>query len=310
MAAPVVLGLDFGGSKMAAAVTDSAGTWLGRAVTDVQPSATADETFTRGIGAARRLVEQTAPRSPIAAVGACTFGIPYDDRVDLAPNVVGWGELAFGARLRHAFPGTPVAVATDVKAAARAELADGALAGCDIGLYVNLGTGLAVAIVVDGQVVTGHHAAAGEIGYNLRTVRSLKTQDRLEDVVSGKALEAAAEHILGRPDVPALLAGSLSDPAAAAARDEFRDELCFHLVNLVIALDPQRVVVGGGLVRSWAVLGPSIAAALDTAVPFPPELVVAAHPYDAPLFGALALGRSLVPDLSTVADVFSEGASA
>jgi len=57
-------------------------------------------------------------------------------------------------------------------------------------------------------------------------------------------------------------------------------------------------------------LGPSITAALDTAVPFPPEFVLAAHPYDAPLLGALALGRSLVPDLSTVADVLSEGASA
>jgi glucokinase len=310
MAAPVVLGLDFGGSKMAAAVTDTTGAWLGHVVTDVDPRLAADETFARGIDAAHRLIEQTASDRPIAAVGACTFGIPYDDRVELAPNVVGWGDLAFGARLRHAFPGTPVAVATDVKAAARAEVAGGALAGCDVGLYVNLGTGLAVAIVVDGQVVTGHHAAAGEIGYNLRTVRSLENPDRLEDVVSGKSLEAAAEELLGRPDVPALLARSATDPSAAAVRDEFVSELCFHLVNLVIALDPQRVVVGGGLVRSWAAVGPPIKAALDTAVPFPPELVIAAHPYDAPLFGALAVGRSLVRDLSAVAEVLSEGASA
>lgn len=310
MAAPVVLGLDFGGSKMAAAVTDTAGAWLGHVVTDVDVSAGADQTFTRGIAAAQRLLAEVAPGRPLVAVGACTFGIPYDDRVDLAPNVIGWDELAFGARLRHAFPGAPVEVATDVKAAARAELDDGALADCDVGLYVNLGTGLAVAIVVDGQVVTGHHAAAGEIGYNLRAVHSLESPDRLEDVVSGKALEAAAERILGRPDVAALLARSATDPVAAAVRDQFLGELCFHLVNLVIALDPQRVVVGGGLVRSWELLRPTIIAALDTAVPFPPEFVLAAHPYDAPLLGALALGRSLVPDLSTVADVLSEGASA
>ena len=73
-------------------------------------------------------------------MGACTFGIPHDDRVDLAPNVPGWERLAFGTRLRLAFPGAQVRVATDVKAAARAELDNGALTGCDVGLYVNLGT--------------------------------------------------------------------------------------------------------------------------------------------------------------------------
>jgi glucokinase len=310
MVAPVVLGLDFGGSKMAAAVTDTRGTWLGQISTSVEPDAGAERTFARGVHAAEQLIAEVAPNGPITAVGACTFGIPHDDRVELAPNVVGWEQLAFGARVRQAFPGAQVAVVTDVKAAARAELTDGALAGCEVGLYVNLGTGLAVAMVVGGRVVTGHHAAAGEIGYNLRAARPVPGPTRLEDVVSGKALEAAARRLVGRPDVAALFARSSMDPAAAAVRDEFLGELCFHLVNLVIALDPQRVVVGGGLVRSWASLGPAINAAIAAAVPFPPDVVLAAHPYDAPLRGALALGRSLVPDLSTVADVLSEGASA
>ena len=308
MGAPVVLGLDFGGSKMAAAVTDTAGVRLGHVVTHVEPHVGAVRTFARGVDAAHGLIGDVATDRPLAAVGACTFGIPHDDRVELAPNVDGWDELAFGSQLRRAFPDTPIAVATDVKAAARAELEDGALAGCDVGLYVNLGTGLAVALVVGGRVVHGSHAAAGEIGYNLRSRG--RARQRLEDVVSGKALEAAAERIVGRPDVAGLLALSATDAAAASVRDEFLDELTFHLVNLVIALDPSRVVVGGGLVRSWEWFGSTITAALEQAVPFPPELVLAAHPYDAPLLGALALGRSLVPDLSTAADVLSEGASA
>jgi glucokinase len=306
MAAPVVLGLDFGGSKMAAAVADPAGVRLGQIATPVDSGADAERTFAQGIRAARGLLDEVAADSDVLAVGACTFGIPHDDRVELAPNVRGWERLPFGARLRQAFAGAQVAVVTDVKAAARAELDDGALTGCEVGLYVNLGTGLAVALIAGGHVITGHHAAAGEIGYNLRATHP----DRLEDAVSGKALEAAAERIIGRPDVPGLLAQSSTDSAAAEIRDEFLAELCFHLVNLVIALDPQRVVVGGGLVRSWQWLGPTIARRLDEAVPFPPELAVAAHPYDAPLLGALALGRSLLPDLSTVADVVSEGASA
>jgi glucokinase len=306
MVSPVVLGLDFGGSKMAAAVTDTAGVRLGQVITSVEAAAGAEQTFARGIDTARRLLEDVAAGRRLAAVGACTFGIPHDDRVELAPNVAGWERLAFGRQLRLAFPEAEVRVATDVKAAARAELDDGALSGCDVGLYVNLGTGLAVALVVGGAVVHGQHGAAGEIGYNLRRAG---LPGLLEDAVSGKALEAAARRILGRPDVGALFALAEHDPAAAAACHAFVAELCLHVVNLAVALDPQRVVVGGGLVRSWDHLEPALSAALE-AVPFPPALLLAAHPFDAPLLGALALGRAALPDFPTVADVLSEGAPA
>ena len=309
MTARVVLGLDFGGSKIAAAVTDTAGIELGRTVTPVEPGADAERTFARGIAAAHRLLDETAPGQLLTAVGACTFGIPHDDRVELAPNIQDWERLPFGRRLREAFPGVSVRTATDVKAAARAELDDGALTGCGVGLYVNLGTGFAVALIVGGAVVDGRHGAAGEVGYSLRRPGAAPEAARLEDVVSGQALGAAAIRLLGRADVPALFERAASDPVAGDVFDEFLGELSFHLTNLAIALDPERIVVAGGLARSWDRLQPAISAAL-TAAPFPPELVLAAHPYDAPLLGALALARSAVPVLSTVAEVLSEGASA
>ena len=70
-------------------------------------------------------------------------------------------------------------------------------------------------------------------------------------------------------------------------------------MNLTIAVDPERIAVGGGMVRSWAALHGPLRRALDAAVPYPPELVRAAFPFDAPLLGALALGleaaRETVP---------------
>jgi glucokinase len=66
--------------------------------------------------------------------------------------------------------------------------------------------------------------------------------------------------------------------------------LAMHVVNLAIAIDPVRIVGGGGLVGSWAQIEPGLRRALDAAVPFPPELMVARFPYDAPLVGVLALG--------------------
>ena len=64
----------------------------------------------------------------------------------------------------------------------------------------------------------------------------------------------------------------------------------FHVVNLAIAIDPARIAVGGGLVRSWPVIEAGLRRALRAAVPYPPELVIARFPHDAPLIGALTLG--------------------
>lgn len=69
----------------------------------------------------------------------------------------------------------------------------------------------------------------------------------------------------------------------------FVAELAFHLVNLAICINPVRISVGGGMVRSWERLRPYLENALSAGVPFPPELVVARFPFDAPLLGAVAL---------------------
>jgi glucokinase len=306
MESPVVLGIDFGGTKIAAAVAEIGGTRLGGTTLHTVAGDSAPDTFHRAITSAHELLDQVAPGRTLLAVGACTFGIPHDDRIELAPTIDGWGELAFGRELRAAFPQAEIRMATDVKAAAQAEAQWGALLGCDPGVYVNLGTGLAVAIVVDGVVLAGRHGAAGEIGYNLRE-RGLEADGRLvlEDAVSGKALTESARHL--RSDTSAAIdvcAAAGHDPRAAALLDDFIAELSFHLVNLTIAIDPARIVVGGGMVRSWDQLVGPLRAALDAAVPFPPELVRADYPFDAPLMGALALaGRA-------AHDVLCEGASA
>ena len=56
----------------------------------------------------------------LAAVGVSTFGIPFEDRVELAPAIDGWDKLAMGRELRAAFAGAQIRMATDAKAAAQA----------------------------------------------------------------------------------------------------------------------------------------------------------------------------------------------
>jgi glucokinase len=295
MTHPVVLALDFGGTKIAAAVAGLDGARIGSATVPAAAGLGARPNLDRAVGAGRELLESVAPGRPLAAVGVSTFGIPGEDGVALSPAIGGWATLALGRELTGAFGGVPVRVATDVKAAARVEAATGALAGCDPAVYLNLGTGLAVAIVAGGRVLAGRHGAAGEIGYNLRGRADvgLGEDERvlLEEVVSGGALVAAAHRAAPHLDDPAAVFAAAADhPAVGRVLDDFLDELAFHLVNLAIAVDPERIAVGGGMVRSWELIGPRLRAALDAAVPFPPDLVPAAFPYDAPLIGALMLG--------------------
>lgn len=295
MLPPAVLGFDFGGTKIAAAVCDADGTRLGSETIETRPEAGASASLERGIEAGRRLLATVAPDRELVAVGASTFGIPADDGVHLAPAIPGWSEIRLGAALEKAFDGVEVRLATDVKAAARAEQEWGALAGCDPAIYLNLGTGLAVAIVANGSVLAGRHGAAGEIGYNLRSWSDVGAPTRLllEDAVSGKALLRRASRL--RPDLggpAAVFAGAAHDHRIAGLLADFVRELAYHLANLAIAIDPVRIVVGGGMVRAWDHLAGGLRAALDAAVPYPPELVRARFPYDAPLMGALALGTA------------------
>jgi glucokinase len=292
---PVVLGLDFGGTKIAVAVGDLSGRRLGVTTVDSVAEAGADAAMARGLTAARDLLADVAPDQELAGVGAATLGIPYDDRVELAPTFPGWGALPFGQLVRDAFPGIPVRLGTDVKAAAAAELRWGALAGCDPGIYLNLGTGLATAIAAGGTVISGAHGASGEIGYNLRSAADVwidaEGRTILEHVVSGQALETTGSARLGQPVTAAeVFAMAQTQSDAAVLTDEFNRELAMHLVNLAVAIDPARIVVGGGLVGAWDRIAPQLRRALDAAVPFPPELTVARFPADAPLVGALALG--------------------
>jgi glucokinase len=292
---PVLLAIDFGGTKIAVAMADPGGRRLASATVDSAGELGARAAFERAVGAARDLLGEVS-NPELAAVGVATFGIPFDDRVELAPAIAGWDDLALGRELRAAFPGAEVRMATDAKAAARAEATWGALKGCDPGVYLNLGTGLSVAIVIGGQVVMGGHGAAGEIGYNLRVVGDvgLALDDRipLEGMVSAKALAKRATSAAGSSRELSAAEAFEASPGSQALDhviDEFVAELGFHLVNLANCIDPVRIAAGGGMTGSWERLRPGLEQALRAGVPFPPELVLAEFPFDAPLIGAIAL---------------------
>jgi glucokinase len=301
------LGIDFGGTKVALATSP-----LGAAPTVPLPVTRLE---TRAVEGAAAVVRRTVDacralmegRGRLAAVGVSTFGIVRDGVVRLAPNVPGWDGLPLPALLAAEFGTVPVSVSNDVKAATAAELRWGRLAGVRDGIYLNLGTGLAAGFVVDGRVVTGAHGAAGEIAYVARHADELRTLspagraasldglgpaiDRapLEEFVSGIALAERGSELLGRRVTAAELFTYGRDPRVRLLIGDALDALALALANLCVALDPSRVVIGGGMMGAASYIVPHLRDCLRQAVPYPPEVVPARFVDDAPLYGALAL---------------------
>jgi glucokinase len=276
----VVLAIDFGGTKTAVGCVSVAGELL---MSERMPTAPTSDVLRRALASAAELRAKAVaqPDWRLVGAGVASPGVVRPDRVLLAPNMPGWESLALPAALRAGLDGLPVAVGNDVQAAGLAEARWGNLRGHD-GLYVNLGTGLSAAIVIDGRVVRGANGAAGEIGF-ARTTGS----ETLEQIIGGAALGARVSRIAGRP-MTASEAFASADTRIQLVVREAIAHFAHALAALVTLLDPERVVIGGGMANEGDRLLDPLRETLEETVPFPPEVLTSAFD-DASLLGAAAL---------------------
>jgi glucokinase len=256
----------------------------------------AEQAIDRTIAAACQLVERTHAEHDgiLMGIGIANMGITQEDHVLMAPNVPGWDHLAILQLVQQAFPTAPVRIENDVKAAAYAELRWGALAGVDVGLYLNLGTGIAAALVVNGCVMRGAHGSAGEIAYNLRHLHDEigfhQGRAPLEEFVGGRAIGERAHHLFGEPSTAKeIFQLASSNLEAQAFVDATLTEIAFHVTNLAIALDPESIVVGGGLMRSKELVLSRLNTYIKRFTPFQPIVQEAYFSHNAGLMGAIAL---------------------
>ncbi|MDX2309132.1 MAG: ROK family protein [Hyphomicrobium sp.] len=155
--------------------------------------------------------------------------------------------------------GRAVRMANDANCFALSEATDGAAAGAEVVLGLILGTGCGSGIVVNGRVFDGPRGIGGEWGHN--PLPAPKDDERpgplcwcgrpgcLETWVSGPGLEADYAHHSGRTvGAEAIAAAAASgDEGARRALDRHLDRLARGLATLVNVLDPDVIVIGGGL---------------------------------------------------------------
>ena len=149
----------------------------------------------------------------------------------------------------------PVRFANDANCFALSEAVDGAAAGCDIVFGVIIGTGTGGGIVVDGRPIVGTNAIAGEWGHNpLPAPRDDERPGPLcycgrhgcvETFLSGPGLARDYGEVVSAEKVAALAASG--QPFAVAALERYEERLARALATVVNILDPDVIVLGGGL---------------------------------------------------------------
>ncbi|MBC7169464.1 ROK family protein [Candidatus Bipolaricaulota bacterium] len=258
---------------------------------------------TRGIREVERairevLVEVGWPQPTAIGVGAPAPMDMRAGRILGCPNLPHWNGVAVTQDLGRAF-GCPVSLANDATCAAIGELAYGCRARDFV--YLTWSTGIGGGVVSGGRVVWGASGQAGEIGHIVLEPDgppcACGKRGCLEALAGGASLARRAAAELGTP----LSARELVERAAhdAAARRLIASAcraLGQGIAILWEILEPERIVLGGGLTGSWATLGPQVLSAARAMARGEPRLERTRLGDDVGLLGAAALPSHLPTD--------------
>ena len=265
----VTAGIDIGGTNLRAAAVLVDGTIV------AETSLRAPAGWVALREAMVTLIQDLRVEVPeLAAVGVGAAGMV--DRygvVQYSPNVHAFDASPVRSDLEERIM-LPVAVDNDANVAALAEARLGAARGCTHALVITLGTGIGGGIIVDGEVMRGAHGFAAEVGHFQidpnGPICACGERGHWEALASGNALglmgrEAAAA---GRGEALLALAGGVDDvrgdhvgaaaldgdAQAVAIIDRYAEQVAIGLVGLANILDPERIVISGGLVALGDVL--------------------------------------------------------
>ena len=311
----MLVGVDLGGTRCRLALAANSGEVLGRRAVDTAVDLD-QEAFVEWLAAQIEITARIDPTA-LSAVGIAAPGPLNASSGTLVnpPNLPKLHGLALAAML-SARLGLPVSLGKDTNVAAAAEQALGAGRECDDFAYVTWSTGIGCGLIANARAVTGAHQAAGEIGHLVLDVDGPRCAcggcGCSEAMASGLAIARMAEAAL-RAGLTTTLAASRppvdarSVARCATAGDAVSLEILgraarafgLTMVGLINLFDPELIVLGGGLTRSWKLLRNDVLQVLDEH-PYigklrRPKLRLSRFGQSASLIGAVNMAKLLGP---------------
>ena len=298
--AGAVVGVDIGREWIRLLATDLAGTSLSRL--DIRNVAADRNSLVEAVGqiVSRGTAEAGLQPEEITHTVIGSPGVFDTDRSQLlyAANLPGWQRSRVVKALDQRL-GPAVTIDNDANLAALGEYTYGAGKGAQQFVYLYVGTGVGVGIVVDGKLYRGFRGSAGEVGY-LPIGRELPLTPRRRPQRGMLEESFGAAAVVQRAREGGMTGSLTAEVVFAAARggDERAREAVIteaELLARVIAsicalLDPELIVVGGGVGQNLDLLKPDMMTELARLTPMRPTLSVGDLGKDAVVLGAVAMG--------------------
>ena len=250
----MIMGIDVGGTKIAAALVSS-----GKLMTPVYTEKT--PYGGKILNVISNFYEKFSKKYLLAGIGISTAGMVSDDGkiVGSTGNIPGWQ----GTKVKEVLQkkhGLPVVVENDANSAAYAEYQIGSAKGSNPLLMITLGTGVGGGVVVNGRLVRGAHYAGGEIGriklsYTKQRHCTCSRYDCFEAYASGNGILALIKHYFPIKYKKMItrdlfkLAGSKNKDSILAIRaiEDWHFYIALGICNLFQVFDPEKIVLSGGL---------------------------------------------------------------
>jgi predicted NBD/HSP70 family sugar kinase len=303
--AGLVAGVDIGRDWIRLAIADLRGEFIGRH--DVRNSARSSADLVRRV---QGLAHQVARDAGVnwsavsyAVIGSPGVLDPVTGTLGFAPNLPGWGRPGLVDQLRAALQ-VESAIENDINLAAVGELARGAGQGVRNFVLVSIGTGVGMGIVINGALYVGGRGAAGEVSYLPAAELSVPALDARQRGPT-EAIASAGGVVKAAQEAGLPVRSAREVFAAAADGDELAQAIVIAegrrigaLITAVTAiLDPDLVVLGGGVGRNLDVLSDAISGRIAELGPLRPDIVASALGDSGVLQGAVARALEVARDL-------------
>ncbi len=270
-----VLGADVGAHKVAVLIGDLNGTVLARARRDVDPKWSPE----LRLGALGDVVDEALTRfapgaAAISDAAIATVGrLGADGGVIFCSAIPGWQGQNPARWLSERY-GFFARGANDMNMSALAEHWRGAAQDAHEVVYLHAGRRLGTGLLIGGRPHLGHHAVAAEIGF----WRGLQWKSDYDTLMQPFA--SAAE---------VFAAAALGDAAAQARVEALAQDMCQGLAPIVITVDPELVVIGGGISAAGEAIAGPLRRRLELETGFPPRVVCSTLGDESAALGALRL---------------------
>ena len=301
-----VVGVDIGHDWIHLLVADLAGTKLSRLdVRNTARSANALVERTRTAVADATTAAGLAP----SAITHTVIGSPgvYDTRrgrIQYAANLPGWQRVGLAEALTQRL-GTSITIDNDANLAALGEHTYGAARNAVDFVYLTIGTGVGLGLVLDGRLYRGATGVAGEAGYLPigdrlsqprpgHAARGMLEENLAADAVVRYAQEAGLPETLTAEQV--FTAARSGDPQALTAVTQEAKHLARLVATILPLFDPELIVLGGGVGQNLDLLEPPMRESLALLSPMTPRLKVGDLGRDAVVMGAVATGIATARD--------------